>query len=282
MSWQYTDEYYKNYTRETWDECAEDYIPLSTQLTQFHKPLLNLVKPVPGERVLDVCSGPAEPAMSIASIIAPTGHVTGIDLSVNMTSIAAKTAAKRGLQNIKFLTMDAEKLELPSENFDVVLSCFGFQIVTQPETAAREAYRVLRPGGRAGVTVWSKGERAPAVDVLIAPMLEHATPDENGYLPTPYELGGQGELANMLSGIGFQDAAETRVQGTWVANSVEEYLTMFLTGTPLAHSLSEETEEIQRTVREKAKQNISRYSTSTGVSIPAECVIVAASKPASK
>jgi len=282
MVWQYTDEYYKNYTRETWDECAEDYIPLATQLALFHKPLLDLVRPVPGERVLDVCSGPGEPALSIASIIAPTGHVTGIDLAVNMTSIAAKTAAKRGLGNVEFLTMDAEKLEFPSENFDVVVSCFGFQIVTRPEAAAREAYRVLRRGGRAGFTVWSKGERAPALDVLIGPMLEHATPDENGYIPTPYELGGQGELVNMLNGIGFQDAVEIRVQGTWVADSVDEYLSMLLQGTPLGHSLSEETEEIQGTVRDKAKQNISRYSTATGVSIPLECVIVAASKPISE
>jgi ubiquinone/menaquinone biosynthesis C-methylase UbiE len=199
-----------------------------------------------------------------------------------MTSIATKTAAARGLRNVEFLTMDAEKLEFPSDNFDVVVSCFGFQIVTQPESAAREEYRVLRPGGRAGFTVWSKGERAPALDVLVEPMLEHATPDENGYLPTPYEFGEQGELANMLNGIGFAGAAEVRVQGTWVADSVEQYLSMLLQGTPLGHSLSEETEEIQRTVREKAKRNISRYSTSTGVSIPVECVIVVASKPVSK
>jgi len=282
MSWQYTDEYYKNYTRETWDECAENYIPLSIQLTQFHKSLLDLVKPVPGERILDVCSGAGEPSISMAAIIAPTGHVTGVDLSANMNSIAAKTAAKRGLQNVEFLTMDAEKLEFPSDNFDVVVSCFGFQIVTKPEAAAREAYRVLRRGGRAGFTVWSKGERAPAIDVLVAPMLEHATPDENGYLPTPYELGGEGELATMLSGIGFADTAEVRVHGTLVAESVDEYLSMLLQGTPLGHSLSEENEETQRAVREKAKQNISRYSTTTGISIPAECVIVSASKPVSK
>jgi hypothetical protein len=110
-------------------------------------------------------------------------------------------------------------------------------------------------------------------------MLEHATPDENGYLPSPYEFGGQGELASMLSSIGFADTTEVRVHGTCVANSVEEYLSMMLQGTPIGHSLSEETEEIQRVVREKAKQNISRYSTATGVSIPAECVIVVASKP---
>src|SRR5208337_4251934 len=190
MSWKYTDEYYKNYTREAWDECAEKYLPLMKQLAPFHKALLDRINPAPGETILDVCTGPGEPAMTIASIVAPTGRVTGIDLSAKMTEMAAKTAEKRGLTNMKFLTMDAEKLDLPVDHFDLAASCFGLQIVTQPETAAREIVRVLKPGGRAGFTVWSKGEHAPALDVIIAPMLEYAEPDESGYLPTPYELGG--------------------------------------------------------------------------------------------
>jgi ubiquinone/menaquinone biosynthesis C-methylase UbiE len=280
MSWKYTDEYYKNYTRETWDECAEKYIPLSRQLVPFHKSLLDLVRPSPGERILDVCTGPGEPAMSIASIIAPSGQVVGVDLSSNMTEIATKTAAKRGLRNVEFVTMDAEKLEFPVNTFDVAVSCFGFQIVTQPEAAAKEIFRVLKPGGRAGFTVWSKGDHAQAIDVLIEPMMEHATPDEDGYLPSPYELGGPGELVNMLKKIGFVNPTEVRTVGNFVADGVEDYLSMVLVGTPLGHSLSEETEEVQKAVRAKAKGNISRYATAKGVSIPTECVIVVASKPA--
>lgn len=279
MSWKYTDEYYKNYTRETWDECAERYVPLASQLAQFHKPLLELVNPRSGDRVLDVCTGLGEPAMNIASSIAPAGHVVGVDLSANMTEIARKSAAKRGLQNIEFLTMDAEKLEFPSNSFDVAISCFGFQIITDPKAAAKEIFRVLKPGGRAGFTVWSTGDRTPALDVLVGPLMEHATPDEDGYLPTPYELGGPEELANMLKEIGFANPTEVRTLRNWVAESVDDYLSMLLDGSPLGHSLSEETGQIQKAVREKAKQNISHYSTSRGVSIPAECVLVAVSKP---
>jgi ubiquinone/menaquinone biosynthesis C-methylase UbiE len=282
LTWKYTDEYYKNYTRETWDACAENYVPLSRQLIPFHKSMLDLVMPGPGERVLDVCTGPGEPAMSIASIIAPSGHVVGVDLSASMTEIATKTAVKRGLRNVEFVTMDAEKLEFPSESFDVAVSCFGFQIVTNPEVAAKEVFRVLKPGGRAGFTVWSNGNRAPAIDVLIGPMLEYATPDENGYLPTPYELGGPGELSDLLTKIGFTDPREIRTLGNFVADSEHAYLSMFLDGSPLGHSLSEEAEDVQKAVRKKAMSNISSYATTKGVSIPAECVIVVASKPVPK
>ena len=279
MSWQYSDEYYKNYTRETWDECADRYIPLAQQLAQFHKALLDVVRPIPGDKVLDVCTGLGEPAMTIASIVAPVGHVIGVDLSSKMTQIARKNAAKRGLQNIEFMTMDAESLQFPANTFDAAVSCFGFQIVTNPKTAAKEILRVLKPGGRAGFTVWSTGDRAPGLDVVIGPMMEHATPDEDGYLPSPYELGGRDELVQMLTEIGFRDPTETRIVRNWVAGNVEDYLSMLLDGSPLGHSLSEETEDVRKIVRKKSTDNISRYKTTTGVSIPVECVIASASKP---
>ena len=278
MSWKYTSEYYKDYTRETWDECAERYIPLAGQLAQFHSSVLELVRPMSGENILDVCTGPGEPAMSIASSIAPLGRVVGVDLSAKMMEIARKSAAKRGLQNVDFEIMDAEKLEFPANTFDAAISCFGFQIVTDPEAAAKEILRVLKPGGRAGFTVWGTGDRMPAVDVLIGPMMEHATPDEDGYLPTPYELGGPEELVNMLKQIGFVNLTEVRKVGNLVASNVEEYLSMLLDGSPLGHSLSEETEEVRKAILEKSKINITHYAKPSGVSIPAECVIVAAAK----
>ena len=278
MTWKYSDEYYKNYTRETWDECADKYIPILQQLIPYHRAMLEIIKPSPKELVLDVCTGPGEPAMTIASMVNPGGKVVGIDLSRNMMETASKSAAKRGLRNVEFITMDAEKLEFPDQRFDLAVSCFGFQIVTDPEAAAKEIYRVLKPGGRAGFTVWSTAEKAPAIDVIIAPMLEHATPDEDGYLPTPYELGGPNELTGMLEKIGFE-ARERRVTGTWAARTAQDYLKMILEGTPLGHSLSEEDKQVQETVLEKTKKNIAKYLSSNGVRIPCECVIVDVTKP---
>jgi ubiquinone/menaquinone biosynthesis C-methylase UbiE len=196
-----------------------------------------------------------------------------------MTDIAKKNAAKRGLLNVDFLTMDAEKLEFSENSFDAVVSCFGFQIVTQPEAAAKEILRVLKPGGRAGFTVWSTGDQSPGLHVLVDPMLEHATPDEDGYLPTPYELGGPGELTAMLDGLGFVNSKEFRMGGNLVAESAKDYLTMFLNGSPLGHSLSEESKEVQDEVLTKALANIERYASEGGVSIPAECVMVVTQKP---
>ena len=279
MSWKYTDEYYKNYTRDTWDECAQQYLPVMQQLKPFHKALVSQLNPVVGESILDVCTGPGEPALTIAEIVAPTGSVIGLDLSRNMTEMATKTAERRQLSNVKFLNMDAEKLDLGSDAFDAVVSCFGFQIVTNPEAAAQEILRVLKPGGRAAFTVWSTGDRSPALDVIVGPMLEHATPDEDGYIPSPYELGGPDELATMLRNLGFTNTREVRVVDDWRAESSEDFLNMILSGTPIGHSLSEEEKDVQQKILEKTRANITHYSTTNGVKIPAECVMVFAKKP---
>ncbi|MEK6988136.1 MAG: methyltransferase domain-containing protein, partial [Candidatus Thermoplasmatota archaeon] len=169
------------------------------------------------EKVLDLATGPGEPAMSIARLVGLDGEVVGVDLSEKMVELATNLSRERRLSNVVFKVMDAEKLEFPDETFDVAVSRFGFQIFTNPEAVAKEAHRVLKPKGRIGVSVWSTAEKSQAIHVLVGPMLEFAEPDESGYLPTPYELGGPGEMVKFLGAAGFQDAEEERRSHMFVA-----------------------------------------------------------------
>jgi ubiquinone/menaquinone biosynthesis C-methylase UbiE len=283
MPWKYTDEYYKNYTRDTWDECAAEYLPVLGNLMPFQRQLLDHLRPSPGLKVLDVATGPGEPAMTLAAMVSPSGSVLGIDLSSKMIDVARRNAAKRVLKNVEFKVMDAEKMPLKPGTFDLTVSTFGFQIITNPEKAAAEMLRVLRPGGRIGLTVWSTGDRIPALHVMVEPMLDFAEPDETGYLPTPYELGGPGQLTHMIEEVGFAHAEEIRVQGEWRAPSEEAYLKMLVDGTPLGHSMKEEEPDAQKQILTRTRANISKWRASSGeVRIPAECVLVIGSKPREK
>jgi len=278
MPWKYTDDYYREYTRTTWNESAEAYVEWMRNLEPLRSALVAHLNPRPGETVLDLGTGPGEPAITIAEVVGSHGHVTGVDLSEKMVSIATQVAHARGLRNVEFLAMDCSALTLPNSSFDAVVSSFGFQIFTDPEKAAREAHRVIRPRGRICVSVWSTGDRVPFLDAIIAPMLEHAEPDETGYIPTPYETGGPGEMVAFLEGAGFHDAHENVVQHKIQVASADAYLESILKGTPIGHSLSEEEPAIQQEVIRKTRENLKKWETSQGLAIPAECLVVTAIK----
>jgi len=69
------------------------------------------------------------------------------------------------------------------------------------------------------------------------------------------------------------------MRGNFVAESAQDYLTMLLNGSPLGHSLSEESKEVQDEVLKKARASIERYASGGTISIPAECVMVVTRKP---
>jgi ubiquinone/menaquinone biosynthesis C-methylase UbiE len=276
MPWKYTEEYYRDYTRTTWDESAEAYVKLMRYLEPFRVALVAGLEAKAGERVLDLGTGPGEPAMTIAHEVGTHGHVSGVDLSEKMVGIASRVAKARGLQNVDFATMDCSELTFPPGTFDAVVSSFGFQIFTDPEKAAREAHRVTRDGGRICVSVWSTGDRVPFLDAIIAPMLENAEPDETGYIPTPYEIGGPGEMMAFLEAAGFKDPHEHRVQRIVLVENEETYLDAVLKGTPIGHSLAEEDPDVQKEVLRKTRLNLQKWATPTGLALPAECVIVSA------
>ncbi|HEV8049852.1 MAG TPA: methyltransferase domain-containing protein [Thermoplasmata archaeon] len=279
MPWKYTDEYYREYTRTTWNESAEAYVGLMRNLEPFRSDLIARLAPRPGERILDLGTGPGEPAITIAGEVGPSGHVTGVDLSENMVSIAQRVAEARGLGNVDFRAMDCGDLQFPDETYDAAVSSFGFQIFTDPEAAARGAYRVIRRGGRIAVSVWGTANRVPWIHAIIGPMLEHAEPDETGYIPTPYETGGPGEMTAFLEAAGFRDAKEERRRYALTFADEAAYFQAILKATPIGHSLSEEPEAVQKEVLQKARGNLRPWKTSDGLSIPGEAVVVIAHKP---
>ncbi len=141
-----------------------------------------------------------------------------------------------------------------------------------------EACKVLRKGGELGVVVWIPGDKVPALHVLVEPMMENVTPDETGYVPTPYELGGPGELVQLFLNSGFTSAAEDRITKILHFRDSEDYFELYLKGTPLGHSLSEEEEDVQKEILRKTKLNLEKWKTDDGFAIPAEVVIVIARK----
>lgn len=102
----------------------------------------------PGQRVLDIGSGAGIDVLLAARKVGPEGLVIGLDLTPEMIEAARKNAREVGAANVEFRLGDAENMPVESGAVDWIISNCVINLAPDKETVFREAYRVLRPGGR--------------------------------------------------------------------------------------------------------------------------------------
>ena len=105
-----------------------------------------------GERVLDLGSGGGIDVLLSAKRVGPTGRAIGLDMTDEMLALAQKNAAEAGATNVEFLKGHIEAIPLPADSVDVVISNCVINLAADKPSVFREIARVLRPGGRMGVT----------------------------------------------------------------------------------------------------------------------------------
>ncbi|MGK3939991.1 arsenite methyltransferase [Streptomyces caeruleatus] len=105
-----------------------------------------------GERVLDLGSGGGIDVLLSARRVGPTGKAYGLDMTEEMLALALANAAKAGATNVEFLKGTIEAVPLPASTIDVVISNCVINLSTDKPAVFAETFRVLRPGGRIGVS----------------------------------------------------------------------------------------------------------------------------------
>ncbi len=101
-----------------------------------------------GERVLDLGSGAGTDSLIAAQMVGEQGHVTGIDMTLEMLTKASSAAAEMGASNVEFVESEAERLPFPDASFDVVISNGVIDLIPDKDAVFAEIFRVLAPGGR--------------------------------------------------------------------------------------------------------------------------------------
>jgi arsenite methyltransferase len=105
-----------------------------------------------GDTVLDLGSGGGIDVLLSARRVGPTGKAYGVDMTDEMLQLARANAAKAGATNVEFLRGVIEEVPLPDASVDVVISNCVINLSTDKDRVVREMFRVLRPGGRVGVS----------------------------------------------------------------------------------------------------------------------------------
>lgn len=268
----------QNATRDAWSARAAAYAEYAVPKNRpFARHLVGLLDPRPGERVLDVATGPGVVAVEAARAMAGTGDVVATDIAAVWEAWVADAAREAGVGKIAFATMPADALAYPDDSFDVVACQFGLMFVAEPLAALSEMKRVLKPGGRLGVAVWSTLDRVahfvPAVALRKLFPADSAT-DER----TPLSLSEPGLIERLVADAGFADIRSERQTETFVLDDFEQDWKR-RAGDPAFAAQIAASEENRVRAREAVRESLERFRVGDRYEMPSEAIIVTATKP---
>jgi len=235
----------------------------------------------PGQAVLDVATGPGEPALSIAGIVGAGGRVVGVDIVPAMIDAARREADRKGLDDASFRVASADELPFDDGSFDAVVSRFGVMFFPSPLDGIREMLRVLKPGGKLAMAVWHHARNNPFHSIL-ADIVERfvASPPLDPDAPDAFRFAPPGKLLGVAREAGLADARErllefsidapVDLEGFWsVRTEMSDKLR-----TKLAELTRGEVGEIKRSLFEAARP----YAKGGGLSFPGEVLVVSGHK----
>lgn len=220
-----------------------------------------------GERVLDVGCGAGLVTFAAAAAAGRTGAAVGTDSS--QVNVDLARARARGIGQVRFERMDAERLELSPGTFDVAISAFALMHSPAPGLALRQMARTLAPGGRIVVAVWGHGQGDWSEVFPIVNAYAHAD-----VCPQFYTLGRGSSLSDLFHETGLTDVASERIQTRLEWVSSDDAVGATLAGGPVAAIYSRFDECTRRSVDGAYLEKLKPWRVGDAYSVPGEFVIV--------
>jgi ubiquinone/menaquinone biosynthesis C-methylase UbiE len=187
----------------TWERRRAEIEEVSTPVREW---MLRELRPRDGDTVLELAAGVGETGFDAGAIVGDRGHLISSDLSPAMLDAARRRGAERGVGNVEYRVIDAERTELDDDSVDHVLCRFGYMLMADPAAALAETRRVLRPGGRVALAAWAGPEHNPWIATMGRVMADqgHLEP-QPPEAPGPLAFGRPGRIEELLDATGFDD-----------------------------------------------------------------------------
>jgi SAM-dependent methyltransferase len=221
-----------------------------------------------GHRVLDAGCGTGVFAREAANRCGHASDVTGLDLNESMLAVAKSITPE-----IEWRVGDVLDLPFPDDAYDVVASQFVLMFVPDRVTALKEMWRVLAPGGRLAVAVWSD---SPAYSALAEIAHRQGAEQVAASFEDPFDLGDQAKALGLFNDAGIPDVRLETRDGSVRFASIDEFIRVEIRGWILADALDEAAYEA---LLAEARHRLAEFCESDGrIVFPMNAHIITAHK----
>jgi SAM-dependent methyltransferase len=185
-----------------WDEHAEEIGAAVVAVADW---VIERLDPQPGETVLDIAAGAGVLTAALSERVGPEGRLISTDFAPAMVAANRRRGEERGLSNVEYREMDAERMDLDDASVDRTACRFGYMLMADHRAALAETRRVLRDGGPVAFAVWADPPRNPWIVVPAGVMMERGhmkPPDPEG--PGMFSLAGREKIEGALASAGLE------------------------------------------------------------------------------
>lgn len=229
---------------------------------------------VAGSSVLDLGCGTGVVSRALGPVIGTTGAITASDLNEAMLAEAERLGVEGA--PVQWRCADAESLPFESDVFDALLCQQALQFVPNKEAAVSEMRRVLRPGGVAAVSVWSRLEENPYIAALANGLAAHLSEPAGEIMRAPMGFGDPAGLAEIFSGAGF---TSLEVESAVIMRSpidATEAVEGNLRALPIAEQIEAMHPDALRSMIDQIADELSDYITGGILTMPSTSLVAVA------
>jgi ubiquinone/menaquinone biosynthesis C-methylase UbiE len=268
--------------RKVWDDRATRWYDQRESILAASRPvhewLVRNVAPKPGQRLLEIAAGPGDTGFLAAPLLG-SGRLVSTDIAPAMVEAARKRGAELGITNADYRVLDAQAMDLDDHSFDAAICRWGYMLMPDPAKALRETRRVLKPGGRLAIAVFTGPAENPWVSIPVKVLRDagHLPPPPTDWQPGILALGDRARLLALIESAGFVSPTIEPVEMAWTFGDADGYWSFLEEVTALGPVFQGLAGPARAAVRAAIDARIAAFTGAIGVALPAQCWGVLAS-----